>query len=289
MDPTADARAAALFRIFEYTGALGNLPLPVAIATYRTLRASRSEWAIGPFAISVTQLETLAANANEEVFGWPLAIVLDYPDEEWVAGVRAGVAAAEVFRARHGAKVRYYCATMPEGNAARHALTAALAATGDIPVYFETNISDTSLMRSGVESLYSATDRAGPKVRITAAINAATTNAHVALFLAEINAGPIRTRFTAQQPAAMTNGDSVGFLNLIAAYEFGADLDLIQAILDERSADVVKLSTSGLSIGDTSAGVEALTHMRWSQMTTYATPAVDTALSQLVDIGVLLP
>jgi len=289
MDPTVDARAAALFRIFEYTGALGNLPLPVAIATYRTLRASRNEWAVGPFAISVTQLDTFAANADEEAFGWPLAILLDYPDEEWLAGVRAGAAAADVFAARHGAKIRYYCTTMPEGNAARHALSAALAATGDMPVHFETSISDTSVMRAGVESIYSATDRAGPRVRITAAIDATTTNAAVALFLAEISAGPIRTRFTAQQPAAMTNGDTVGFLNLIAAYEFGTDLDLIQAILDERSADVVKLSTSGLSIGDTSVGVEALTHMRWSQMTSYATPTIDTALTQLVDIGVLLP
>ena len=101
MDATVDARAAALFRIFEYTGALRNLPLPVAIATYRTLRAGRNEWAIGPFAISVTQLDNLVANANEEAFGWPLSLVLDCPNDEWVAGIKASVAAAHVFIARH--------------------------------------------------------------------------------------------------------------------------------------------------------------------------------------------
>jgi hypothetical protein len=57
MDATVNARAAALFRIFEYTGALRNLPLPVAIATYWTLCAGRNEWTIGPFAISANLVD----------------------------------------------------------------------------------------------------------------------------------------------------------------------------------------------------------------------------------------
>lgn len=288
MDQTADARAAALFRLFEYTGALGNLPLPVAIATYRTLRAGRHDWAVGPFALSVTQLGAFAENADEEAFNWPLAVVLDYPDNEWLAGIRAGVSAFQTFSARHNANIRYFCTTMPEGSAARHAIDASLATFGDVPVYFETTIADPQKMRSNVDNVYAAIDRAGPKARITVALTAATTAQHLTDFLTEIRDAPIRCRFTSVSPTAMTNGDSIGFINLIAAYLFGADPDLAKAILDERSPQEISLGKNGLAIGETIASVEDLTHMRWSQFTSLATPSVDVALSQLIDIGAIL-
>ena len=288
MDQTADARAAALFRLFEYTGALGNLPLPVAIATYRTLRAGRHEWAVGPFTLSVTQLEAFAASADEEAFQWPLAVVLDYPDDEWVAGIRAGISAFQMFAARHNANIRYYATTLPQGGAARHAIDIALASAGDVPVYFETSINDAHSMRASVENVYAALDRSGPRVRITVPISSTTAATHLSDFLSEVRDGPIRTRFTMSSPSVMTNGDSIGFVNVLAAYLFGADDDLRQAILEERSPQEVSLSQRGLAIGQTVASVEDLTHLRWSQFTSLATPAVDVGLSQLIDMGIIL-
>ena len=288
MDSPSDARSAALFRIFEYGAALDPVyPMSSAVADYRNLWNGSREWLIGPFSVSVNRLDEYVEWAGDDVGTWPVAITLDFPDPEWVAATRAGIATAQMFGARSGAKVRHYDAPLPTGAGLRHSVNMAMAAAGDMPVYFEVELIDERTMFLAMESLIAELDLSGPRLRAAAIIDpkAPPPIALLAAFLAKAQDARIRIRMKGAPRRPITSGQEPGILNVLAAFAFGTNRADIDPILRETNPGAFSLTDRALQMGRFEEHLEELGHLRWTELTAITLSDPAGAIDALTDAG----
>ncbi len=292
METPTDARSAALFRLFEYGAATDAVfPLSSAVDGYRRLWQGDLSWAVGPFSVSVNRLDEYVTYAGDDVGIWPVAISLDFPDPEWVAATRAGVATAQMFGLRTKAKIRHFDTRLPMGAGLRHGLNIAMMATADIPVYFAVELFDERNVLTSLESLIAELDSAGPRLRAAAVVDPGTPHLIplLAAFIAEAQDARIRTRLRGGPSHPITSSAGPGILNVLAAYAFGSDRAEIELILRETNPAVFSLTDRALQIDERTAGRDELGHLRWTELTAIELSNPSAAIDGLIEAGYLVP
>lgn len=288
METPSDARAAALFRLFEYGAAVDPVfPMSAATDAYRALWYGPHSWTIGPFAVSVNRLDEYVNWASDDVEFWPISIALDFFDPEWVAATRAGVATAQMFGMRTKAKIRHYDTRLPVGAGIRHGVNIAMSATGDMPIYFEVMLSEEHEVRTALDSLIAELDLAGPRLRVAALLSdePPTSIRLLAEFIAEAKQARIRTRLKGGPRRPITTDAGVGFFNVLAAYAFGEDRAQIELILREANPATFSLTELSFNAGGFDIGREELSHLRWTELTSIELSDPGSALADLIDLG----
>lgn len=288
METPSDARSAAFFRLFEYGASVDPVfPMSAAVDAYRALWDGPHAWTVGPFSVSVNRLDEFITWAGDDLENWPVAVALDFFDPEWVAATRAGVATAQMFGIRTGAKIRHYDTKLPMGAGIRHGVNIAMGATGEMPVYFEVELSEEHDVRTSMESLIAELDLAGPRLRVAALLNGDTPPLIEVLaeFIADAQQARIRTRLKGGPTQAITSSTGVGILNVIAAYAFGDDRAQIEQILRETNPDAFLLTNHSFGMGGLQVTREDLTHLRWTELTAIELSDPASTIAELVAAG----
>ena len=292
MDAPTDARSAAFFRLFEYGAATDTVfPMPSAVDGYRRLWEGPHAWATGPFSVSVNRLDEYITSAGNDVGIWPVGISLDFPDPEWVAATRAGVATAQVFGIRTKAKIRHFDTRLPMGAGLRHGVNIAMTATGDTPVYFEVELLNERSVLTSLESLVAELDLAGPRLRAAAVVDPGTPGwaPLLASFIAEAQDARIRTRLRGGLTRPISTSEGPGIVNVLAAYAFGSDRAEVELILRETNPAAFSLDERAFQVDQRSAGRDELGHLRWTELNAIELSNPGAAIEGLTELGFILP